>query len=188
MSCHILCKQHIDECVEALIYSSDNSEAETRSHCCELIRVHHKMGYAPLTNEDEERIPYELQKQRTLLGQLLWKMNLRAVQTRYPKLADHKLPGPLDFRPKHIDQYRFEETETAMPSTLFTIDTLLYNSDEAMHLDNYGEFRSAIRKRQNETAMQLWRRRKEMEQAREQYKEAVIALNRFWLEDTECNI
>ena len=40
-------------------------------------------------------------------GRMLWKENLASVAYRYPADRDGERPGPVDFRDRHVDTYRF---------------------------------------------------------------------------------
>jgi hypothetical protein len=41
-------------------------------------------------------------------GRVLWKENLASVAYRYPHDRDGDRPGPIDFRDRHVDTYRFQ--------------------------------------------------------------------------------
>ncbi|GAA2470932.1 hypothetical protein [Winogradskya humida] len=40
-------------------------------------------------------------------GRMLWRENLASVAYRYPYDRDGDRPGPIDFRDRHVDTYRF---------------------------------------------------------------------------------
>ena len=41
-------------------------------------------------------------------GRMLWKENLASGAYRYPRDRDGDRPGPIDFRDRHVDTYRFQ--------------------------------------------------------------------------------
>ena len=41
-------------------------------------------------------------------GRMLWKENLTSVAHRYPHDRNGDRPGPIDFRDRHVDTYRFQ--------------------------------------------------------------------------------
>lgn len=119
MSCHILAKSQIDECVYALTFGY--CEREKIANCTYIC-----------FGDWENKLPKTtLQEWRNELGRVLWFANLHATRERYPDDVDGKRPGPVGFRDKDVDEYEWSQPdEIHVSEMLTTIDHLMYNAEE----------------------------------------------------------